>query len=155
MSEPLEEIRRKALELLAAREHTRVELARKLRRRGSPAPAIEQTLDALAAEGHLSDDRFAEAYVRRRAGAGFGPLRIQQELRERGVDPGVIAGHLDAEAHDWVARAAQAREKRFGRAPPANRREWLRQARFLDYRGFTGEQIRRALPEGGSETHPA
>lgn len=127
-----------------------MELARKLRRRGFAAPAIEQALDAVAGEGHLSDERFAEAYVRRRAGAGFGPVRIERELRERGVDPGVIAGHLGSGVDEWVTRAAAAREKRFGRGPPADRRAWARQARFLDYRGFTAEQIRRALPEGDS-----
>lgn len=132
-----------------------MELARKLRRRGFPAPAIEQTLDALAAERQLSDERFAEAYVRRRAGAGFGPLRIQHELRERGVDPALLDRHLGAGADEWVERAARAREKRFGRRLPASRREWLRQARFLDYRGFTAEQIRRALPEAGSRDPPA
>lgn len=135
------------MELLAAREHAQAELARKLRRRGFPAPAVERALAELAGEGLLCDERFAEAYVRRRAEAGIGPLRIRHELHERGVEAALAARLLAAGGGDWEARAARTREKRFGPARPAERREWLRQARFLEYRGFSAEQIRRVLPE--------
>lgn len=87
--------------------------------------------------------------MHRRVGHGFGPVRIRRELRERGVASELATRALAAYARGWDERAAQAREKRFGPAPPADRRQWLRQARFLEYRGFTAEHIRHALPEAG------
>jgi regulatory protein len=47
-----------------------------------------------------------------------------------------------------VAVAREARRKRFGSAGPADFRERARQGRFLQYRGFSSEQIRAALGPG-------
>ncbi len=132
-----------AMDLLARREHSALELGRKLRQRGFERGEIEATLDTLIRERLLSDERFAEAYVHHRAGRGFGPLRIERELAERGIGPELAA--LMLEAHDWTALAVQAREKRFGPATPESPRERARQIRFLNYRGFSAEQVRRAL----------
>jgi regulatory protein len=73
------------MDLLARREHGRVELTRKLRQRGAPSELIEQALDRLTEEGLLSESRYLESFIRYRAHAGFGPLRIREDLSQRGL----------------------------------------------------------------------
>lgn len=106
---------------------------------------MAQALAELIAEGLLSDERFAEAFVASRTEKGSGPLRIQAELRERGLNDELIARYVDFSDRDWHERAARVRRKRFGPAPPGDIKERARQARFLQYRGFTAEQARTAL----------
>lgn len=105
-------------------------------------------LDALEGEGLLSESRYAEAYVSQRSARGFGPLRIQEELKSRGLTQ-AAADWVDVNGPEWEARARAAREKRFGAAGPTDLRERARQMRFLQYRGFTAAQIRSAL--GGTD----
>jgi regulatory protein len=78
---------------------------------------------------------------------GYGPVRIGRELREKGVEPELIEELLAAPALDWLERAARVREKKFGRGKATNYREQARQARFLQYRGFSSEQIHRLFRE--------
>ena len=142
---------RRALGLLARREHSRAELVAKLVRSGHPRGAAQRTVEELAERGLVSDSRFAEALVRSRIERGGGPLRIRRDLEARGVEPSVVEGVLDPDDEAWEARARGAREKRFGAAPPGDRAEAARQARFLMGRGFTRRQVRRAIEERGRE----
>ncbi len=140
-----------ALRLLAGREHSLRELRTKLKLRGHPASAIEAVLEELAARGLVSDERFAEAFLRSRLERGQGPLKIRAQLRERGVAPGLIDAALGEAEIDWDSRAAAARSRRFGESPPADRSEMARQARFLRGRGYSEGQVARAvLGESGS-----
>ncbi len=75
----------RALRCLAQREHSRVELARKLGGLGSE-DEVNTELDRLAELGLLSDARFADAYVRAKA-SRFGASRLRMELSRRGVPP--------------------------------------------------------------------
>lgn len=136
-----------AVRLLARREHARNELAAKLRQRGFAGEVIDEVLSDLASRGLLSDDRFAEEYVRYRYNRGYGPLRIRAELRDRGVDDDIADPWLRDPALDWTEAAREARLKRFGAAAINDRDQRLRARRFLSYRGFTVEQIRAALDE--------
>ena len=77
-----------------------------------------------------------------RISKGFGPVRIMSELRQRGVDAALVATCVDTQSADWRHGAQSACAKRFGTDAPNNRREQLKQMRFLEYRGFTSEQIR-------------
>ena len=106
---------------------------------------VEQVLAALEAEGVLSEERFTEHYADSRIGRGRGPLRIGEELRQRGVDGATAQKALDRAPGFWSERASRERTRRFGEAMPAEYREWVRQARFLERRGFTREQVRSAL----------
>lgn len=141
--------RKKAMDLLARREHAVAELRRKLLGKGFEAATVERVLAELQADGLLSDARFTEAYVRYRRNSGHGPQRIQQELRERGVSDETQAAWLDFTDPQWLELVEQTRRKRFGPAIPTDYKERARQSRFLQYRGFTSEQIRRAL--GGAD----
>jgi regulatory protein len=138
-------VRTAALALLAGRDFGREELARRLQRRGYGRDVIESVVAGLVRERLLSEARFTEQFIRQHAGRGHGPLRIRAELRSRGVADADIDTALEAAAEDWAAIAREARRKRFGAAGPADFRERARQGRFLQYRGFSSEQIRAAL----------
>jgi regulatory protein len=134
-----------AFALLARREHSRRELTRKLDARGFPAEVVAAVVAALETSGALAEARFTETFIRSRVAKGQGPQRIRSELAQRGVaDADVETALGDADA-DWLAAARAVRRKRFGADPPSDFRERARQARFLEYRGFSREQIRAAL----------
>lgn len=145
MSDDLIACKKQAVGLLARREHTRLELERKLEARAHDRQLIAATLDELEQEGLLNAARFAETYVRLRAEKGYGPKRIRLELGERGIGANEAAGALEAAEIDWAASARSVREKRFGSLVPEAFAERARQSRFLDYRGFDGSQIAAAL----------
>jgi len=92
----------------------------------------------------LDDARFAQAYVSYHAGRGQGPVRIGAELAALGLTAGEIDAALSA-GPDWRALAREVRARKFGAAEPESRSEKSRQARFLQYRGFSSDHIRFAL----------
>jgi regulatory protein len=141
-------VRTAALALLAGRDFARRELARRLSERGYPEPLVEQVIESLASERLIGDERFAGQFVTQRAARGQGPLRIRQELAQRGVPAETVEQALEQAGEDWTGRAREVRRKRFGAALPADFRERAKQARFLQYRGFSGEQARAALGPG-------
>ncbi|HEB59209.1 MAG TPA: regulatory protein RecX [Gammaproteobacteria bacterium] len=138
-------VRLSAMDMLARREHSSGELRRKLVARDYDVAEIEQTLAELRAENLLSDRRFAEAFIHARVGRGYGPARIEAELRQREVDEALIDACLADCGEDWLAHAARVRARKFGRAMPEDYAQRARQARFLQYRGFFSDTIRRLL----------
>lgn len=139
-----------AIALLARREHSRAELARKLLRRldeGQSPSDVEPVLDELERRGLLSETRFAASLVRNRS-PRIGDARLKQELKTRGVPAEVAAAALvslrKADGGSEVARARAVWAKRFGTAPRSTE-ERARQSRFLQARGFSGEVIRTVL----------
>ncbi len=136
-----------ALRLLTRREHSSLELRNKLLARDLDERLIMTVLDELIEQDLLSEQRFAEFFVRGRFERGYGPVRIRAELRERGISAnGADAGLADLSGA-WVESAMKQREKRFGAHHPDEFRERARQMRFLQQRGFSGEQIRAAFQE--------
>ena len=143
-------LRERALRHLARRDHSRAELARKLAPHGS-AEEIGDVLDRISELGLLSDDRFAEAWVRGKA-ARFGTSRLRSELARRGVARDTIEAAIATEAgEDDAERARAVWRGKFG-VPPADAREWARQARFLQSRGFGTDVIRKILKENPDES---
>lgn len=132
----IRDIRHSAMNLLARREHSRVELARKLHLRYSEYDLIESALNKLVSDGLLSDERFTEAYVNYRRRLGFGPVRIAAELRERGVGEVLAGRYLNQSERSWIEAALAAKNKKFGHEKAINIEERARQQRFLSYRGF-------------------
>lgn len=127
---------RQAMGLLVRREHSRKELARKLRGRGVDAGEMETALDTLNRQDFQSDERFAEALARTRAGAGHGPLRIRAELATHGLHRDVVDAALTACAADWEGMARTLAARRCAgkdNADPAVRRKVVD---FLLRRGF-------------------
>jgi len=137
--------KRQALDLLARREHSRLELERKLAARGYSEDLIAPTLDGLEASGALATARFTESFIRTRVAKGHGPARIRMDLAQRGIAEVEAAALLADSGIDWAAAARAVRSKRFGAGAPASFAERARQARFLQYRGFDGAAVRAAL----------
>lgn len=138
-------VRASALRLLARREHSSLELQGKLAARGYAPLAIEAVLAALEDKKLLSDVRFVEEFVAARVRRGSGPMKIREELRGRGVASELVDQAVAAHRGAWGAMAEEARRKRFGAVRPKDMQERARQARFLQQRGFSMEDIRKAL----------
>lgn len=134
-----------ALKLLASREHSRLELARKLAVRGFAEEAVETALDRLIQGGAIDESRLAEHYVHERMGKGFGPVRIRGELRRKGLAEAVVDRHLGRVSDDFANAMVRVYDRRFGDEPPQTPAEFAKRARFLEQRGFTTDSIRRFL----------
>ncbi len=134
-------LRQRALYLLANREHSRLELFNKLKQRDFSVEEINITLDELEQEKLLSDERFVEMYINARSQRGYGPERIRQELQQKGVAASLVECYLDIKATDWFDLARELKQKKFGAALPKDFPTRAKQMRFLQYRGFTLEQI--------------
>jgi len=132
-------LRAVALNLLAMREHSRAELTRKLASRAESEEQLQALLDELERAGYLSEQRFVESLIRRRA-SRFGSRVIERELREHHVDDEVSGPLLRELAEGDRQRALAVWRKRF-RDAPRTLEERARQQRFLANRGFDGETI--------------
>lgn len=139
------EIRSRALKLLTTREHSRYELWRKLHLRGYAAEAVNAVLDALAADGLLSEERLIAAYVAERLDKGFGPLRIRSELQAKGLSGAAIDPHLELDDAQVLARMTAVDAGKFARAAADDGQTLAKRARFLEYRGFPAHLIARVL----------
>ena len=141
------ELRERALRLLARREHSRFELARKLAQAGFDETDIGVLLDDFEARNWLSDRRFAESWVAdHRAKAGG--VKLAFDLRQRGVAEDVIAAVLGEERDSELERAREVWMKKFGSAP-ADAAEKARHMRFLQGRGFSSGIVRQTLAGAG------
>ncbi|WP_282339749.1 MULTISPECIES: recombination regulator RecX [Pseudomonas] len=138
-------VRRAAMDLLARREHSRVELTRKLRKRGAPPELIDSALQRLAEDGLLSDARYLESYVSSRARAGYGPQRIREELGQRGLQRDDIEQAMQRSNIDWSENLRDVWQRKFRGQLPTDARERAQQGRFLAYRGYSLEMIGRLL----------
>jgi regulatory protein len=138
-----------AIALLARREHSVRELTVKLGARGVSAAMAAVVIARLIAERLQSDERFAEVYLRQRSAKGYGPIRIALELRERGIDDALVSAELrrvaDEGEIDWFVCALMAYSKKYGVRPIADIKERAKRMRFLQYRGFSHEQIAAAI----------
>lgn len=137
---------------LGHREHSAFELRTKLKRKGLPEAAIDSALAMFREQGLQSDVRFAESFVRSRVRRGYGPIRIRQDLVQRGVADPVIEEALTFSADYWLDIAEQAIDKKFGsltairEAGRQNDQDgWNKAARFLHNRGFPSDLIYRTL----------
>lgn len=136
--------RQAAIGLLARREYSARELQLKLRA-SQPEEAIAEAIESLQAQGLQSDQRFASTWLRHRLLQGYGPQRIQQELRQKGIADELLRSCLQDEAIDWFAQASEVFQRKFGRRPPKDAKEKAKAMRFMQYRGFTSDQIRHVL----------
>lgn len=141
-SERLAAIRLKAMDLLARREHSVLELQRKLGIKFPDDTAlVENVISALQENNLQSDERFAEAFVSSRFSKGQGPCRISMELRQRGVGERLINQVLENDEFEWGQLARNVLRKKYGESPCVDYKERSRRSHFLHYRGFTMEQI--------------
>ena len=141
------DLRERALRLLARREHSRAELARKLHAHAGPEDDLEALLDELSRRKLLSDERYAEARARvlsRR----FGAARIAHDLRASGVEEHLAELALKTARATEAERAREVWRRKF-RAAAKTREDRAKQMRFLQSRGFSFDAIRAVV--GGKD----
>lgn len=143
MSLPGLSLKGRALKYLAAREHSRMELARKLGPHAESAEQVEALLDELEQKGFLSAERFAQSVVHRKA-ARYGVARLKAELQQHRLPDDIARPVIESLKSTELERASALWARRYGE-PPATPEERARQSRFLAARGFSGEVIRRVL----------
>lgn len=131
------------MDFLARREHSEQELRRKLVARADDADEVEEVLRQLKEERLLSDERFTEAYVHHRFSAGIGPIKIRYELRQKGVEEGLADAFLEPLADEWDDLMRRQRARKYGATIPEGYSERMKQARFLQNRGFSPESVMR------------
>jgi regulatory protein len=136
-------LKARALKYLSAREHSRLELLRKLSRYAQESDDVEGLLDKLEAANLLSQSRFSESLVNRRA-ARFGNSRILQELHSHGIDGEAINNIKASLSENEIVRAREVWRKKFDRVP-VDAAERAKQMRFLQQRGFSSRAIRAAM----------
>ena len=134
--------RKKAMDFLARREHSRLELYQKLKQRQLEPDVINSELSKLLDEGLQSDERFAEAFLRSRIDKGKGPNIIILELSQRGVDELLasnVIGSITEE--EWSDLAYKTMNKKLGNEAELDYDKQLKLMKFLSNRGFTRSQI--------------
>src|SRR3990167_30163 len=136
----------RALRCLAAREHSRAELQRKLAPYEEEPGQIERVLDELQAKGFISEARVAASLLHRRA-ARLGDQRIRQELQSKGLDADTVVQALEQLRGTERARALAVWQRKFGE-PAQDAKERARQMRFLLARGFSADVVRRVVQGG-------
>jgi len=125
-----------AVRLLSRREHSAFEIRDKLAKRDFADDEITQTIEELIAGGWLSDERFAEAYIRMRQTKGFGPIRIAIELHERGVEEIIVETYLHADDAVWSQTVSEQYRKKYKNKAIEDYNDKAKRIRFLQYRGF-------------------
>ena len=155
------EILHRAVDLLSRREHSQKELYQKLVKKDFSADDIPAVLAYLIEKDYLSDQRFAESILRVRVDRGFGWLYIKNELKQKGVCLTIINQLDKNDEIDWYLQAELAYNKRFStplvdyvvdddepishlsknKAYQAASKEKAKRMRFLQYRGFSSDQI--------------
>lgn len=145
-------LKARALKYLSAREHSRLELGRKLSRYAQEGDDVEALLDSLEAAKFLSQSRFSESLVHRRA-SRFGNNRILSELQTHGIDGEELSGIKASLSEDEASRACEVRQKKFTN-PPADAAERAKQMRFLQQRGFSHSAIQAAMRAADDDDAP-
>jgi regulatory protein len=165
----------RGLRLLAMREHSVKELTKKLfdksekslkvddaddadgsnssnsSDRAKVSDAIHAVIDDLLEKKYLSDERFTEVYIRSRGNRGFGPIKIEAELKSKGVSNNLIQDHLDKGAALWFDNAKAQYQKKYADSPINDYSAWTKRANFMQSRGFTMEQIQVTVPQFSSD----
>lgn len=139
-----------ALRLLARREHSTYELRSKLLTRGGSFEAVSATLQALDAEGYLSDTRFTELAVRARLRTNDGPIKIRAYLLQRGIIDSLIKHYLPSDQEFWLERALKLDQlncMKHGISPQevTTHEAWSIRSRLLKNRGYPADIIRQVL----------
>ena len=140
-------IKEACLLYLMRREHSQQELLQKVFAKGFVKQDIVPVIDELIEQGLQSDARFAESYARSRVHKGFGPLRIQAELKQRGVSDCPFDMAVEDIAGSWQELLVQVYSKKYGNETVLDVKEKLKRSRFLLQRGFPNELVRRLFKQ--------
>ncbi len=141
----MKDIKTQVLRFLTRREHSRLELRRKLLLKHFSPELIDEVLDEVAKDNWQNDERYTQSYIRMRRQQGYGPVRIAQELQERGISAEVFSALLEENAAIWQESLWQLCRKKWQGKLANDFVERAKQFRFLQYRGFSIEQIKKVF----------
>jgi regulatory protein len=133
------------LRWLARREYSSAELHDKLVKVGCVPELAAQIVERLQSERLLSDERFVEMLIASRRRRGIGPLRVRQDLERKGVAQDIVERWLNPNDREWVELVREVWRKKFKAKKPKTPSERAKQARFLQSRGFSFDQIQRVF----------
>ncbi len=142
-----------ALNYLGYKPRTEHEVRQKLLRSGYPEAIAEQTVDRLRDLGYLDDAAYAHTFAQQRfQGKGYGPRRIQNDLRKRGVAAATIDAVLAAleTEEDLLSGAREQAEKRWARlvrTETDDRKRRKKLGDFLMRRGYGYDVVRQVTDE--------
>ena len=136
-------IRLKIMDFLARREYSSKEIYQKMSRRVEFREMLDDVIQQLVEDGLISDARFAESYFQSRKNRGFGPLRIKNELKQKGINEGLF--NEIQEGTEWSVLALEVLEKKVKGKFPEEKKEVLKLKNFLNYRGFNFQHIDNAF----------
>lgn len=139
--EPHKAIKEACLRYLMRREHSLQELLQKVSAKGFVRHDIISVLEELTGQGLQSNARFAESYARNRVHKGFGPLRIQAELQQRGAGDCYFDMAVEDIAGSWQDLLEQVYSKKYGVEKKLDRQERMKRSRFLQQRGFPSDMV--------------
>ena len=134
-------IKEACLQYLVRREHSQLELVQKVAAKGFARRDVMTVLDELIEQGLQSNARFAESYARSRVHKGFGPLRIQAELQQRGVGDCYFEMAVEDIAGSWSLLLEQVYSKKYGEETGLDIKEKFKRSRFLQQRGFPRDMV--------------
>lgn len=136
----------RALRLLSQREHSRLELERKLAKYEDAPGTLAVALDELTAKDFISEVRVVQSVLHQRA-PKLGAMRVRHELQQKGIAPDAVAEAVAQLQDSELPRARALWQRRFG-VPATEVKERARQARFLAARGFGGATVAKVLRFG-------
>ena len=131
----------KSIDLLSRREHTLKELMQKLLQRGHFRTDIDEVFAFLVEENYQSDFRAAECIFRNRVSRGYGWLYIKNELKQKGVSSDVVQSIHQEQDTNWYQQVEMTYDKKFSGSPINDQKEKAKRLRFLQYRGFSMDEI--------------
>lgn len=135
-------LRDSVFRLLSRREHSYQELQRKLIQKRWPTKMVDEILADFKEKGWQSDERFAEIFIREKVSQKQGRLKIlAQATQQKGLSIELVERLLEEMEIDWFSLCSELKERRFGDEPPKDQKQWMKQVRFLQQRGFNSEQI--------------
>ncbi len=134
-----------ALGYLSRREYCRYELVEKLVAKDFEREIALEVVRKLAKQDLVSDVRFARDLIRVRSRRGYGPLRIESELRRRGVDQELISNNVELQNENWQQKIEQVVAKKYGNRVIESHKDWVKRANFLKSRGFGDDLVHDAL----------
>ena len=140
-----QDIRKKLLDLLSRREHSKYELLTKLKLRVESKSSLEDEINKLSEENLQSDLRFSESYIRSRYNSGFGPIRIKYDLSVRRVKESVVLNAFNEIDLDWVEKLKKEKIKKYGNSSSENMQELSKRIKFFIQRGFEKEMINKVI----------
>lgn len=131
-----------AINYLARREHSKLELQRKLAAKGFTQSLINRAIDAMKVLGYQSDERFTEMFIRSKVASGNGPFKIKIALREKGICDSLVLIMMDKLNIDWYELVKKVKLKRFPSEKGADLNQLAKQERYLKNKGFYQDHIR-------------